>query len=338
MIMQRMGRGQTYKAWLMVALSISVSAQAERPYFNDKKYPDSQQDLMAIQKALTSSLEKARKATVCIKLTQGSGSGVIVSPDGLVLTAAHVTGGVDKDLTVVMEDGKEYKAKSLGLHSETDAAMLQIIDGGGNLPHVELDAGKTQNEASSRLGDWVFALGHSGGFDKARGSVVRLGRLVKVADNTIQSDCKLIGGDSGGPLFDINGKLIAIHSRVGAHLEQNMHVPAHVYQTYWKEMKGKDFIGEGPYASRPVKGGGFMGLGVNEKPLGLQVTKVAKNSPASEADIKVGDTIISMNGKEMKSRDDISALLKELVVGDKVSLVILRDGAELQTNLTLVGR
>ena len=85
---------------------------------------------------------------------------------------------------------------------------------------VELDRGD-----SASLGDWVYALGHSGGFEKERGVGVRIGRLVRMAEQTINSDCNLIGGDSGGPLFNMKGQLIGIHSRVGASLEQNMHVP-----------------------------------------------------------------------------------------------------------------
>lgn len=319
---------------LVAAMLACPLAQAERPYFNDKKFPDSQQDLKAIQNALTKHLAKARNATVCIKLDQGSGSGVIVSPDGLVLTAAHVTGGVGKRLTVVMEDGREYKAKSLGLNAETDAAMLQII-GAKGLPFVPMEPGKTKEKATYQLGDWVFSLGHSGGFDKARGSVVRLGRLVQVADHTIQSDCKLIGGDSGGPLFDMNGRLIGIHSRVGRHLEQNMHVPMHEYYTHWEAMRGKKFVGEGPFATRPVKGGGFMGVAVKGVSNGQEVTKVEKGTAADKAGILVGDIILKLNNQAMLLREDMAKMMGELATGEEVKIVLTRQGKEEVVKLTL---
>jgi serine protease Do len=209
---------------------ITEEIEAKRPYFNDKKVPDAK-DLIAIQELLKKNVAKARAATVCIQLDQGgSGSGVIISEDGLILTAAHVSTGVNKELTVIMEDGKKLKARSLGLNSDNDAAMIQIIDK-GKYPFASIEPAKEKDKASTKLGDWVFSIGHSGGFDLERGSGLRLGRLVRIAEYTIQSDCTLIGGDSGGPLFDINGILIGIHSRVGKVTEQNMHVPMHVTGT-----------------------------------------------------------------------------------------------------------
>ena len=223
--------------------ALTTSLSAERLHVNDKKVPESREDLVAIQTSLQKHLAVARQATVCIQVGQGSGSGVIVSEGGLVLTAAHVISGVGKSMKVVMEDGTKYEAKSLGLHSENDAGMLQI-QSEKKFPFVRYENKSANNLPESRVGDWVFALGHSGGFDKARGSVVRLGRMVKVADTTVHSDCVLIGGDSGGPLFDMNGELIGIHSRVGRRLAQNMHVPLQVFHTYWDLLEKGEFIGE----------------------------------------------------------------------------------------------
>ncbi len=292
-----------------------------RLYVNDKKAPDSQKDLDAIQGALERALPTARAATVCIELDGGSGSGVIVSAEGLVLTAAHVSSGVKKKVTVVMEDGTRLKAETLGLVADSDAAMLQITEK-GTYPFVEIDRKET-----TRLGDWVFSLGHSGGFDKERGSVVRLGRLVRIADSTFQSDCMLIGGDSGGPLFDLAGKMIAIHSRVGAQLQANMHVPMSVYLENWEGMLKAEFIGEGPFAQLPVKGNGFLGLATEARAEGgLRVTKVGSKSPAEEAGIKDGDVIFKMNGTDLKTREQLQELLKEMSAGDELTLETERKG------------
>ncbi|MEO0017826.1 MAG: hypothetical protein RLZZ522_1109, partial [Verrucomicrobiota bacterium] len=154
---------------LVFSLPWAAAADSARPLVNDKKAPENRQDLLAIQAALTSTLAQARAATVCIDLGQNSGSGVLVSADGLILTAAHVTSGVNQDLTVVLEDGRKFKGVSLGLVADCDAAMIRITDK-SEFPFIEID-----RKDSTRLGDWVFALGHSGGFDKERGSVVRLG-------------------------------------------------------------------------------------------------------------------------------------------------------------------
>ncbi len=304
---------------LMMLMLCSVSADGARLYVNDLKAPASRVDLEAMQKALTSVLPKARAATVCIEIKDGSGSGVIVSADGLVLTAAHVATGVRKKITVVLEDGTKLKAETLGLVAGTDAAMLRITEK-GSYPFVEVD-----RDATTLLGDWVFSLGHSGGFDKERGSVVRLGRLVRIANATYQSDCMLIGGDSGGPLFDLAGKLIAIHSRVGQQLPVNMHVPMSEYLSNWEALEKGEFIGEGPFAQAAVKGSGFLGLATESRNGGgLRVTKVGKRSPAETAGIKEGDILLKMNGMVLETREQMQNLLKELSAGDELVLETMR--------------
>ena len=321
----------------LVTLAVSsMTASAERPYFNDKKVPDAE-DLMAIQKMLQKNLAQARAATVCIQLGGGSGTGVIVSEDGLVLTAAHVSSGVGKELTLVMEDGTKHKAISLGLHSETDAAMVQITDK-GKYPFVKIDDGATIDKSSTLLGDWVFSLGHSGGFDKDRGSVVRLGRLVRIASNTIQSDCKLIGGDSGGPLFDMNGVLVGIHSRVGAVLDVNMHVPTHTFHAHWDAMKKNEFIGEGAFAKKPVMGNAFIGVAVEKVAEGLKVTDVDEEAAAAKAGIKIGDIILTADGKKITEKADLEMIMKKKSDGDDLALEILSGEEKTELKLKLGAR
>ena len=306
---------------------------AERSYINDKKAPENRHDLEVIQQHLSKALPAARKATVCIDLGEGSGSGVVISKDGLILTAAHVTAGVGKELTVIFEDGRKVKAESLGLNSETDAAMARIIDE-GNYPFVPLDRKK-----STQLGDWVFALGHSGGFDKDRGSVVRVGRLVRMSDSMIQSDCTLIGGDSGGPLFDLEGRLVGIHSRVGNRLPENMHVPMNQFLENWDAMSKSEFIGDGPFAKRPEKGKGFLGLLAEaHEEAGLKVKKVGRESPAEEAGIKPGDILLKMDGVPLKTREDFKDLMKEKAPDDRVVFEMLRKGENKTLTLGLGDR
>ncbi|HSP43711.1 MAG TPA: trypsin-like peptidase domain-containing protein, partial [Luteolibacter sp.] len=286
-----------------------------------KRAPENLKDIEAIESALQEALPNARAATVAVELKQGSGSGVIVSPDGLILTAAHVSMGVGKNLTVVMEDGTRHDAVTLGLVADSDAAMMRITEE-GTYPFVEVDRDNT-----TRLGDWVFSLGHSGGFDKDRGLVLRLGRLVRIANNTVQSDCMLIGGDSGGPLFDLDGKLIAIHSRVGTNLQVNNHVPMSEYVEHWDELLAGEFIGEGPFAKKPEKGKGFLGVATEPRDGGgLLVTKVGEETAAKEAGLAEGDVILTLNGEALDSKDRLKELLKEMAPGDEVVLEIDRSG------------
>ncbi len=315
---------------MLLFLSCHVPAAEERLYVNDKKAPENRKDLDALQDALIKALPMARAATVCIEIGEGSGSGVIVSADGWVLTAAHVTGGVKKKVTVIMEDGTRLKAETLGLVADKDAAMVKITDK-GSYPFIEIEKSNT-----TRLGDWVFALGHAGGFDITRGSVVRLGRLVRIANATYQSDCILIGGDSGGPLFDLSGKLVGIHSRVGSQLQVNMHVPMTVFLQNWEGLSKGEFIGEGPFASKPVKGSGFLGLATEPRvDGGLRVTKLATNSPAIEAGVKEGDVLTQLNGTPLVKHEQLLDLVKEMAAGEEITLELNRNGKILTLTLNL---
>ncbi len=300
---------------------------------NEKKVPKTKEDLLEIQSALIENLAQARKATVSIRVGEGFGSGVIVSPDGLVLTAAHVTAGVDKDLTVILNDGTRLKAVSMGLVSNTDAAMMRITEKRKDeqpFSYVEIN-----RENDYRLGDWVFALGHSGGFDQERGPVVRLGRIVRDTETTIQTDCKVIGGDSGGPLFDLTGHLIAIHSRVSASVEQNMHIPMREYLSHWKEMEENQFLGNGPFAKKPVKGSGFIGFASTDTDDGVTVTEVLKGSPAEKAGLQVGDVITKLDDTKISAKKHLVDFLKEKAEGDRISLTYVRRGKEQTSQIQL---
>jgi serine protease Do len=270
------------------------------------------------------------KATVCLELGEGSGSGVIVSADGLILTAAHVSGGVGKKITAILADGRKVTCEALGLNSESDCAMARITEK-GEYPFVEID-----REDRSKLGDWVFSLGHSGGYDAARGAGVRIGRLVKLADATVQSDCTLIGGDSGGPLFDLNGRLIGIHSRVGENLQQNMHVPMREFLRHWDAMKERQFIGEGPFANRPKKGSGFLGIGTEDiAGGGLSITQIGRESPAEAAGLQVGDVLKQIDDVLIRDKAGMRTYLKEKAAGEMIRVVIVRAGKEISLTIRL---
>jgi len=328
-----MKRAASYLSFLWV-IAVFGFVQTESHAFplNKKKAPETQQDLMLIQKTLQASLPKAREATVSIDIGNGFGSGVIVSKEGLVMTAAHVSGGVGKKVTIIMPDGTKHKGKTLGLMSETDAALVQISDL-GEYPFVELN-----RAGNIKLGDWVFSLGHSGGFNKDRGAVARLARLVGIKNTTYQTDGTLIGGDSGGPLFDIEGRLIGIHSRIGPQLPVNMHVPVQVFLDNWEPMMKSEFIGEGPFAEKPVKGNGMLGVATKPVDGGLEITKVGKKTAAEKAELKVGDVIRKIDGKEVKIREELQAVIKDKSAGEELELEISRDGKEQKITAELTER
>lgn len=321
--------GRLAAVLLVALLCLPGQTHAKVLPFNQQKVPKSTEDLISIQNALVQSLDRVREATVSISLGKGFGSGVIVSPDGLILTAAHVTAGVEKELTVILNDGTKLKAISMGLVSNTDAAMMRITEK-GEYPYVEIN-----KDNDYKMGHWVMALGHSGGFDKARGPVVRLGRILKDSESTLHTDCKVIGGDSGGPLFDLDGKLIGIHSRVSKSMEQNMHVPMREYLKHWKEMEENKFLGEGPFAKKPVKGSGFLGVGTTETEQGLLIGKVGKKSAAEKAGLAIGDVIIRFNDKKISKKAELKAELEEMAEGQSMTLTVLRKGEEKVIKVTL---
>lgn len=197
----------------------------------DKPTPESRRDLLTIQQAAIEVAEKATACTVALQLGGAMGSGVVVSADGLILTAAHVVGDPDKTVKVRFPDGRFAMAKSLGLHTSADAALVQIIDD-GDWPFLPL----ATKEQTAKPGDWCLAVGHPGGFDEGRAPPIRLGRVIDMRSTVMRTDCTIMGGDSGGPLFDMKGRVIGIHSRIAEDLSDNFHIPSTAFHDAWDEM------------------------------------------------------------------------------------------------------
>ncbi len=182
------------------------------------------------------------KVTVNVQQGLAQGSGVIITPDGYVFTAAHVAGKPGKEATITLSDGRKVRARTLGSNRDMDAGLLQIIERTGRpWPHASLGS-----SADLKPGQWVIASGHPGGWIEDRGAVIRVGRVLQKMNSTLVTDCALIGGDSGGPLFDLNGRLIGIHSRIGTETVDNMHVPIDVYRTHWDRMAASQAWGSLP--------------------------------------------------------------------------------------------
>ena len=216
--------------------------------------------LEAIQARVEKVVKKCTPETVAILIGFGAGSGVIVSEDGLVLTAAHVITGEDlmgkggpyesgKPCTIVLADGKHVKGKTLGVNSDNDVGMVQITDKGpnnGKWPFLPV-----AKSATLKKGEWVVSLGHPGGPKIGRPPVARLGRIEARTSDIVRSNCTLVGGDSGGPLFDLDGNVVGIHSRIGLTLAQNIHVPIELFQAQWERAREWGNI----WASREAAGG-----------------------------------------------------------------------------------
>lgn len=227
---------------LSVEDSLELTA-ASLDFLFEGKSPSSLEELKAMQDHFASLADQVSPATVNIQIGMAQGSGVVVSSDGYILTAAHVIGRPGSIASVTFPDGRKVDANTLGLARKLDYGMLKILETEGkNFPHLEIGL-----SAELQPGQWVMAVGHPGGIDEKRGLVFRAGRIISNHHERLQTDCTLVGGDSGGPLVDMNGEVIGIHSRIGSKLWDNLHAPIDVYSTNWDRMDRGLVIDGTPY-------------------------------------------------------------------------------------------
>jgi len=219
-------------AWpLVLLLALAAAGVARAAAENDQvAAPKNVAELKAIQARIESVVAKVVPCTVGVRIGPAQGSGVIVSGDGLVMTAGHVVGKPGQDVTFLLADGKSAKGKTLGAYKTADAGLMKITEA-GKWPFVERG-----RSAELKSGAWCVAVGHPLGYRENRPPVVRIGRVLRAAENVIQTDCPLVGGDSGGPLFDLDGKLIGINSRIGGSTSQNFHVPIDIFHEHWDRL------------------------------------------------------------------------------------------------------
>lgn len=271
------------------------------------------EDLISVQEQVQASLKRAEMAIVAIECGGATATGVIVSPAGLVLTAAHVTGMPGRRIKITLHDGKSMEAKSLGLDTSTDAAMIQLPTPAKAWPYAPI----SRETRRLKVGEWCFALGHPGGRDAARGPVLRIGKLVKTTSNMLQSDCVLMGGDSGGGLFNLSGELIGIHSQIWRGRDQNLHVSMAPFLRSWEAMKKGETV-----KSWDLGNGAWIGLSTQGADEGLVVQAVAPESPAMKAGLKSGDVILQLDNEKLATPSEFSEAIRSRTVGEVVTLAI----------------
>jgi serine protease Do len=309
---------------LSVIIFLEIDADVVEKEAWRKKFPENKKDLYAIQNRLQELLPNAKKGLVAIEANDGAGSGVIISSQGLILTAAHVIGKTGKKMKVRFANGKRAAAISLGGSELSDAGMLKIIDEG---PWPFVDMAENQ---SSQIGDWCFGLGHPGGFDAKRGIVVRIGRIIGKKDETMQTDSRLLGGDSGGPLFDFQGKVIAIHSRISQKPDQNFHVPIESFQANWDFFKNQDLL-----TFNEIEKGGFLGVACEEEEDGLMVKSIVPNSAAAEAGLQAGDVLVKVDDQRVNNREKLTILISSKKPNEEVSIEYKRENTTNRIQLKL---
>lgn len=285
-----------------------------------KKTPDGVQDLRVLQGQVQQVLQHAMPATLGVQLGDAAGSAVIVSADGLVLTAGHVAGVPGREVNCFFSDGRVAKGITLGMNRAIDSGMIRLTEP-GPWPYVKLT-----EEAALKPGEWVVALGHAGGFDPGRTPPARIGRVLYQNEEIIHTDCALVGGDSGGPLFNLRGELVGIHSRIGRRITSNFHVPVGTYRQTWDRLVAGEVWGGRLDAEEPVRYRPMLGLAVQNGDDHCRVTQVFANGPAKLAGVVQGDLILQFDGQPVKSSHELSQLLFKQKPGNKVKLEIEREG------------
>lgn len=297
---------------LVVTGMACCNAFALPPAFS-KKAPESIKDLQEIQAHVQTLVKKTMPATVGIRIGASSGSGVIIDKEGHVLTAGHVSGEPNRDCQIILPDGRKLKAKTLGANRGIDSGLIQITDK-GDFPFIEMG-----DSSEPKRGDWCLAIGHPGGFQTGRAPVVRLGRILELNPNFIRTDALLVGGDSGGPLFDMDGKVIAIHSRIGNSLFANIHVPVNTYRETWERLAKAEVWG-GPLGGSDA----YLGVQMDSIAKGCRVQVVAPESPAAKAGLQVNDLITKLDKLVIGTAEDLVNQIRNKRPGNEVSLEIRR--------------
>lgn len=279
------------------------------------RFPRNVADLRRIEAQVQRVAERALPATVAVFVGQSAGSGVIISPEGLVLTAAHVVGraGAGRRLHIILPDGRSLPGRSLGANHDIDAGMIQLDDPPADLPFVPI-----AKSGQLRPGEWVVTTGQPGGVVDNRAPPIRLGRVLFSEDDLVCTDCTLVGGDSGGPLINMAGQVVGIHSSIGQEITHNFHVATTGFVSSWDRLLAGDVWGGRP-DDRPL-------LGVTGKTEEGQclITRVLSGLPADEAGIRKGDVVSAVDGRPISSFDELARIIFFKIPGTSVALAIKR--------------
>ncbi len=260
---------------------------------------------------------------------RGEGSGFVISPDGYILTNAHVVDGA-REVTVRMTDRREYRAKVVGMDVRTDVAVLKIE--ASKLPVVRIG-----NPENLKAGEWVIAIGSPFGFENSvtAGIVSATARSLPGDAYTpfIQTDAAVNPGNSGGPLFNLRGEVIGINSQIysrsGGFQGVSFAIPIDVAMNVKEQLLTSGRVERGRI--------GVTIQDVNQaladsfrlsRPRGALVSQVEDGSPASKAGLRPGDVILAVDGRPIERSSELPSVIAGIKPGTTAKLTIWRDKAE----------
>jgi serine protease Do len=270
---------------------------------------------------------------------QGLGSGVIVSPDGYILTANHVVSGAEEIMVGLGTELRKYKAKKVGTDPGTDVALLKIEE--KNLPAITF-----ADSDKARAGDIVLAIGNPFGLRQTvtMGIISGVGRGgIGIVDyeNFIQTDAAINMGNSGGALVDTEGRLLgintAIFSRTGGNQGIGFAIPANLAREVMQSLREKGrvvrgYIGASVQTLTPELA---EAMKLKGQPTGALVGEVTPKSPSEKAGIKTGDVITAVNGKKISDAREVRLMIGSMAPGTKVQIEVNREGQSKIINVAL---
>lgn len=289
--------------------------------------PTSLQQLRRLEDQQKAVGRRAEQCTVSVQIGPAQGCGVIITGSGYIVTAAHVAMRPGKVANVTLSNGRRVTATTLGMNRRVDAGLIRINPNqNSNKPWPHATLGTSEDLAP---GMWCIAMGHPGGYDDARGTVIRVGRLLDVRPEVVVSDCALIGGDSGGPLFNIAGELIAVHSRIGNDVADNLHVPIDHYNYTWDKMASGKAWGYLP-SFKPT-----LGVTGNQEDALATIIAVKTGSPAEKGGLQPNDVVTQFGEKKVTNFQSLKDAVSDTMPGERVVLWFRRANKSLRTTIEI---
>src|SRR3984893_9245332 len=269
--------------------------------------------------------------------TNSLGSGFIIDTSGIVVTNNHVIADAD-EINVILNDGTKIKADLVGVDKKTDLAVLKFK------PPRQLTAVKFGDSDKLRLGEWVIAIGNpfslggtvTAGIVSARNRDISNGPY----DNYIQTDAAINRGNSGGPLFNLDGEVIGVNtliiSSTGVSIGRGFAVPSKTVAGVVDQLQKFGELRRGWLGVSIQNVTDEIAESLNIKPArGALVGKIDPTGPAKAAGIETGDVVVKFDGKDIKEPKDLSRIVADTAVGKDVDVVVIRKGAEETRKVTL---
>ncbi|MEC7266675.1 MAG: Do family serine endopeptidase, partial [Pseudomonadota bacterium] len=256
------------------------------------------------------------------------GSGFVIDPDGIIITNNHVIEEAD-EIVVNFSDGSKYDATVIGRDPKTDIAVLKI-NADKALPFVPMG-----NSSSARVGDWVIAIGNPFGLggSLSAGVISAINRDINAGpyDSFIQTDAAINRGNSGGPLFNLDGEVIGVNSAIispsGGSVGIGFSIPADLASSVIAQLRkfGETRRGWLGVRIQAVTDDLAESLGL-DKPRGALVSEVSEDGPAKKGGIRVGDVIVRFNGTDVPQMRDLPRIVADTEISKKVKVEVIRRG------------